>query len=341
MTLTSIRAFALLAATVLLTVRAAAQAAVPSSAPPPAPAALGAPPEALGAPREAPKPPPYSLPWQLRSVVPANVVRSDTAFGFYQSKTTRGGLATASLLLLGYKVTPELAPLVRLGLVNNAAPDDKSARNNLLNPVLGALYGPKLDAHLKLGLFLGVTLPLGSGGGAHPPAAAGPANQAGAAARSAFDNAMFAVNYLAVFPGVGLAYLNSGFTVQAEATLFQLMKTRGPAAADKTNTNLTTGLHAGYFLIPELSLGAELRYQRWLSTPTSPNVKADTTGTLRDNTTFAFGPRAHIKLGDKTWLRPGVAFAIPLDDPLAHGPTHHAAANSHYKMLQIDVPFVF
>jgi hypothetical protein len=333
MTMTSIRALALLVATSLFAVRAAAQA-------PPLPSAAAstpvAPPEA-----PKPKPPPYSLPWQLRSVVPANVVRSDTAFGFYQSKTTRGGLATAAMLLVSYKVLPELAPLVRLGLVNNAAPDDKSARNNVLNPVLGALYAPKLDPHFKLGLFLGVTLPVGSGGGEHPPAAAGPANQAGAAARSAFDNAMFAVNYLAVFPGVGVAYLNSGFTVQVETTLFQLMKTRGPSAADKSNTNLTTGVHAGYFLIPELSIGAELRYQRWLSTPTSPNVRADKTGTLRDNTTFAIGPRAHIKLGDKMWLRPGVAFAMPLDDPLAYGPTHHAAANSHYKMLQIDVPFVF
>ncbi|HTQ06036.1 MAG TPA: hypothetical protein VMI54_19375 [Polyangiaceae bacterium] len=349
MTKLSIRALAPLAVFALLSGRARAQRAEPPpNAEPPAATPMAEPPPQAAAPEvpvapavPTPKPPPYSLPWQLRPVLPGNVVRSDTAFGFYQSKTTRGGLATASMLLFSYKVLPELAPLVRLGLVNNAAPDDKSARNNVLNPVLGALYGPKLDAHFKLGLFLGVTLPIGSGGGDHPPAAAGPANQAGAAARSMFDNAMFAVNYLTVFPGVGVAYLRSGFTLQAEATLFQLEKTRGPAAADKSNTNFTTGVHAGYFPIPELSVGAELRYQRWLSTPTSPNVKADKTGTLRDNTTFAVGPRAHVKLGHGFSLHPGVAVAVPLDDPLAYGPTHHAAANSHFKMLQIDVPFVF
>src|SRR6185369_14176299 len=98
----------------------------------------------------------------------------------------------------------------------------------------GALYGPKLDPHIKLGLFLGLTLPVGSGGGDKPPISSAPANQAGAAARSAMDNAMFAMNYFAIFPGVGLAYVDSGFTAQVEATLFQLAKTRGPATADKS-----------------------------------------------------------------------------------------------------------
>jgi hypothetical protein len=184
-----------------------------------------------------------------------------------------------------------------------------------------------------------MTLPIGSGGGtdAHPQS--GPANAAGAATRSAMDNAMFAANYLALFPGVGFAYVGSGLTAQVEATLFRLWKTRGPGTIDRTNTNFTTGFHLGYFLIPQLSVGAELRHQRWLSTPKS--VEADKRRSTRDNTTFAIGPRAHVKLGESMWLRPGISFAMPLDNPLAYGPTRQAAANSHFKMVQIDVPFVF
>ncbi len=310
--------------------------ATPEAPPPTTEAPPVLPPEALPPPPETPKPkpPPYSLPWQLRPVMAGNVVRSDTAIAFYEGPTTRGGTAVASMLLLSYKVLPDLAPLVRLGLVNNAPPTDKSARTGILNPVLGVTYGPKLHPNLKLGLFLGVTLPVGSGGGDEPHPQAVVANQVGPAARSMMDNAMFAVNYFAVFPGVGFAYVGSGFTAQVEATIFQLAKTRGPDAAAKSNTNFTTGAHVGYFLIPQLSIGTEIRHQRWLSTPA--NVKADTTGTLRDTTTWAIGPRASLKLSETMWLRPGVAYAMPLDNPMANG-----KGASHFKIVQIDIPFVF
>lgn len=324
----------------LVTRGAAAQ--TPEAAPP---SATATPP--AGAAK--PKPPPYSLPWQLRPAVPGNVVRLDTTTGFYRTRTTRGGANTTSMLLASYKVIPELAPLVRLGLTSNAPPTDKSARTDFLNPVIGALYGPKLGPTLKLGIFLGVALPFGTGGGDKPHVASAAALATGIATRSAMDNAMFAHNYLTVFPGVGFAYTASGFTAQVEATVLQLMKTRGSdqvtlasgakAPVDESNTNFTTGLHLGYFLIPQLSLGAELRHQRWLSTPLA--VKTDKSGTLRDTTTFAVGPRVHIKLGETMWLRPGVAYAFPLDNPMANGPTRANPGNAHYKIFQLDVPFVF
>jgi hypothetical protein len=68
--------------------------------------------------------PPYSLPWQLRSVIPANVVRSDTNFAFYNAPNDGpSGFTVATTLLASYKVTDELAPLVRLGVVSHTAPD--------------------------------------------------------------------------------------------------------------------------------------------------------------------------------------------------------------------------
>ena len=182
----------------------------------------------------------------------------------------------------------------------------------------------------KLGLFLGVTIPVGSGGGSNPDKDKATANGVGAATRSMMDNAMFATNYFTVFPGVDFAFVRGGFTAQVEATIFQLTKTRGPDGIDKSNTNFTTGLHVGYFVLPILSLGAEIRHQRWLSTPSS--VKADATGASRDTTTFAIGPRFHFKLSETVWFRPGIALALPIDDPMK---------KNDYKIAQLDLPLSF
>src|SRR5688572_18980252 len=87
----------------------------------PATSAAEAPPEEP-APAK-PKPPPYSLPWQLRPVVAASVVRSDTAFAFYKDNAGKeSGTTVASMLLGSYKVTDELAPMVRLGVLSNSPP---------------------------------------------------------------------------------------------------------------------------------------------------------------------------------------------------------------------------
>src|ERR1041384_439996 len=70
-----------------------------------------------------PKPPPYSLPWQLRPAVVANVIRSDTTFAFYKDAAGKeSGSTVASMLLASYKVTEELAPMVRVGVVQNSPP---------------------------------------------------------------------------------------------------------------------------------------------------------------------------------------------------------------------------
>lgn len=280
-----------------------------------------------------PKPPPYSLPWQLRPVAPANVVRLDSSYAFYRNPTTdKNGSALVSTLLGSYKIIPDLAVIGRVGLVHNSAPEGAAPKSatSIMNPVVAGLYGIKLSPSLKLGLFLGVTLPIGSGGGTSPDGNKAAANGVGILTRSAFDNAMFAVNYLTVFPGIDFAYVGHGLTVQVEATIFKLTKVRGPDSADGSNTNFTTGLHVGYFVIPQLSIGAELRHQRWLSTPNA--VAADPTKASRDTTTFAIGPRLHFKLSEKVWFRPGVSLTLPIDDPMK---------KAEYKVVQLDLPLAF
>lgn len=276
-----------------------------------------------------PPPAPYSLPWQLRPAAAVTAVRSDTAFAFYEDpKSSRSGETVATTLLLSYKVIPQLAPMVRLGLVSNAPPVGGSAVA-LVNPVVGATYVVNLVPGLRLAAYLGLTLPVGMGGGDSPDPEVALAARSGILARSAMDNAMFAVNDFTVFPGVDLVFMNSGFTVQAEATLLQLTRVRGDKVQpDASRTNFTAGLHVGYFVLPMLSVGAELRHQRWLSTPKA--VAA--TPALRDTTTFAVGPRAHVEVSKGIWFRPGLAYARGLDDPMS---------GQDYNIVQLDLPLQF
>ena len=73
-----------------------------------------------------------------------------------------------------------------------------------------------------------------------PAAGAATANSAGIRARSAMDNAMFAVNYFTAIAGGDLAYVDHKLTVQLEATLFQLLRVRGSNAASGTDSAAPT-----------------------------------------------------------------------------------------------------
>ncbi|UQA54928.1 hypothetical protein [Polyangium aurulentum] len=291
-------------------------------------------PEAAPAPEaNAPKPAPapYSLPWMMRGVVPGNVVRLDTVFAFSKPRTT------VPVLLFGsYKILPNLAAIVRLGVIHNRAEDPKVGSGTaFVNPALGVMYGLPLGASVKASFFAATTIPVGMGGGDTPNAAARSANlPSGIFARASMDNALFQINYLTPMVGADIAYIANGFTVQLEATLLELIRVRGAAVdKDAARTNLTAGLHAGYFPIPQLSIGAELRYQYWIAHET---IEKGPDPSAVDHWTLGFGPRAHFKIGEKMWLRPGVSLTMGLDLP-----TGFSAGGQEYKIVQVDVPFAF
>jgi hypothetical protein len=286
-------------------------------------------------------PPPYSLPWQLRPAAVGNVIRLDTSIGFYKNPATAmapavtGGSTVASMLLATYKITPMLAPVVRLGVVQNDNPGSVMGSGAAFaNPVVGMTGGWKLPAKLRLSSILAVTVPIGSGGS--KTAAQNTESAAinkGAPVRSAMDNAMFAVNYFTALGGADLAYVDGGFTAQAEVTLFQLWRVRNQlctdgtskCAAESSRTNATAGLHLGYFILPILSVGGEIRYQQWLK-------HAAVKSPARENVSFAVGPRFHFKMSPTTWLRPGISYSTFIDEPLS---------KSRYSIVQVDVPFAF
>jgi hypothetical protein len=261
-------------------------------------------------------------------VTAGRVIRWDTVIATSEDASGRDATTTVSLLMSSWKVSPKAAVFTRFGLVRNSpeAAEDASA---LVNVAVGGVFSKALSADFRAAGYLAVALPVGMGGGNSPDPGEAAAVRAAVLARSAMDNAMFAVNDLVVFPGIDVAFVRDGWTVQGEATLLRLNRVRGKdVQVDAFRTNFTSGLNAGYFLTRNMSVGTEVRYQRWLSTPASVRANPKT----RDTATFAIGPRLNLKVSPRIWFRPGIAWVTGLDDPMA--------AND-YSILQIDLPVAF
>ncbi len=273
-------------------------------------------------------PPPYSLPWLLRPVASVNVVRLDSVLANYEGTTTgAGGQTFVESLVLSYRIQPQLALVGRVSWVDNSPPSGAPG-GGFSNGLAGVSWVRPLSRGYRLALFGASTIPFGAGGGDSPDAGDLGAMTRAIPARSAMDNALFAVNYWTVIGGVGFARVTGGLTTQAEVTVLQLTRVRGPESQDASRTNFTAGLHLGHFLSPRMSVGAELRLQRWLSdaAPVRANPEA------RETVTAAIGPRFHFKIGKRHWTRPGLSYSRALDQPLrAQG----------YDIFQLDVPISF
>lgn len=286
--------------------------------------------------------PRYSLPWQLRPVTIGNVVRIDSAAAVFNDANGNLDEAVATVLTASYQMTPDWAPMVRLGFVGNDAPGAALDGSSFVNPILGATYARRMGSY-RLALFGATTIPVGTGGGNAPNPGAAKTNAASITARPAY-NAMFAVNYLTEIVGVDFAYVNHGFTAQAEATLLQFVRVRGDksaAATDSFRTNAAVGLHLGYFIGSHFSLGGDLSYQRWISHPTTLNAMTGAhvpfSDAKMDMVTVAAGPRLHFRLGKQAWIRPGISFVRGLDTRGFDAPLLTAQTTA----VQIDVPVMF
>lgn len=273
---------------------------------------------------------PYSMPWQLRPVLPATMARLDNSFAFYGVD----GVTVVNDLTFSYRIIPRISVLARLAVAGDSPPPSVISGGSfgLANPLIGAQAGFWPVKSLKLGLFLGFTIPVGMGGGTDPDKASVETTHAAMLARSGFDNPLYMPDYLAVWPGIDLAYVTHGFTGQVEISLPVMNRVRGPQTEKSTNVDLTLGLHAGYFIFPFMSAGLDFRYERWLSTPKFLSAEEDPSGDRRDLTTIEPGLRFHVKLGETVTWRPGLSMAFGLDNPMA---------GSHYKVLRVDLPFTF
>jgi hypothetical protein len=277
--------------------------------------------------QSAPAPPPYSLPWLLRPSAPANVVRFDATYARFENAAGSAGDTFVMSFIATRRLGERTAPLFRVALVENDPPGAAARGSALSNPLLGMNYARPVRAPWRLTLFGATTLPVGSGGGDDPSASTAAAVAAAIPARSAMDNALFAVNYWTLIGGFGAARVTPGLTLQAEATVLQLTRVRGPETQDASRTNFTAGLHAGRFLGSRFSIGAELRYQRWLTNAAPVRAHPH----ARETLTLGVGPRLHVRLGRQV-LRPGVSWSRALDDPLKA---------QRYGIWQLDVPVAF
>ena len=267
----------------------------------------------------------YSLPWELRPVLPNSMVRSNNFFAFYGVD----GATILSEITASYKFIPRISAMVKLVAAEDSPPTGQGGFG-LANPLVGAQVGFWPAKSWKLGLFLGVTVPTGVGGGAPADKGGVDVIYAGMLARSGFQNPLFMPDYLAGWPGFDLAYVTHGLTVQAEVSMAFMTKVRGPQTEKSSNVDLTMGLHAGYFFFPWGSFGVDLRHQRWLTVPSF--VLQDPTRELRDISTIGLGPRFLVKLSEDLTWRPGISMSFGLDHPVS---------SSHYKTVQIDLPFSF
>ncbi len=283
-----------------------------------------------GPPADAPASVPYSLPWQLRPAAVANTVRFDASAGFWKNGAPDSGNTEVVGIIASRKISSRVALLGRVSFIDNNPPSTSGERAGtaISNPLLGATFLRARPGGVRQSLFIAATAPIGSGGGDSAQAGKTAALSRAIATRSAMDNALFAVNYFSLIGGASLARVTRGATIQVEATVLQLFRVRGPETQDRRRTNFTAGVHLGRSFRPVFSAGAELRYQRWITdaAPVRANRQA------RETLTFAFGPRFHFKLGGTKWIRPGVSFTLPLDEPLS---------GSRYRILQIDVPVSF
>lgn len=267
-------------------------------------------------------PPPYSLPWQLRPIAPVRVLRVDNVVDLHASGQTDVLIANAA-----WSFHPRMYALARVGAVFNG-PLTGAAGSAATNLVLGGAYLHPAIADWRLSAFVGFSVPTATGGGDAPAPGPRAAIASGVLPRSAMDAALFTPNDVTVLGGLGAAWVKDGVTLQAEANLLQFARVRGEQAqADAAKTNFNGGVHLGYFLARNLSIGGELRWQRWLSTPAA--VARDPS--LRQNLSGALGLRLHVPVGRLT-LRPGFAYAAGLWGPMATG-GHH--------VFQVDVPVAF
>ncbi len=278
------------------------------------------------APAEA-APAPYAAPFQLRAVMPATVLRLDSAVSFHDRDLSKyEGLANVTIFTAGFKLAPTTGIAVRLPLVYNAPSgvDAPGAQLQVGNAQLLLTHTPFPKDTVRVAFAVAGALPTTAGSGPSPSAEAKATNASAALTRLNMDNMVFLPNDAAVALGTSVAYVSSGLTVQVDATLLNTFKVR-EAAGDANRTNFLVGLGVAYFITPEVSVGLELTGQHWLSTPAA--VAADES--LRHTHAALVGGRYHHKF-DAGWFRPGVAIAQGLDGPV-----------STHKEFRVDLPFVF
>ena len=117
------------------------------------------------------KPALYSLPWLLRPAIPGTVVRMDETVAYFEDPASgTSGITYVTTLITSYKVSDNLALILRGAWVKNSAPEGgPDPRGSAWsNGVIGANYSRTFGTCWRWTGFLGSNIPWGSGGGDSP-----------------------------------------------------------------------------------------------------------------------------------------------------------------------------
>lgn len=295
---------------------------------------------AQSTPAAEPAPPaPYVAPFAPRGTGAGTSVRAETAYG----------LDTGVSSTIVQYLAASWAPVEHLSLYGRTGwsyyfPNAGPATSAFTNLAVGALCAYKLGRDFRWSATIGTGLPVGQGGGDDPDPGEAAALAAGSLARSRFEGStMFSPNDVAPYLGGDLAWVRGGFTLQAEVTVFALFRVRGdgtnpatgkPWDPDAVKGSVDLAFHAGYFVVPQLSVQVEVRDQTYLGTPA-----AVAAGNISQSwVTVGGGVRGHLKLGPKASFHPGIAFFQPLNDAILK-PTVHTALSYHVFLLDLPVSF--
>lgn len=271
-------------------------------------------------------PAPYSPPFLGRGVIPNNVLRFDTTNAPF-AREGAPGVATTMMLAGAYRISGNIGVGLRLGM-DRVSVSGAETKWGFLNPQISGMYSFSLGRGFRLAASLSAAIPVGSGGGNSGDPDLVQAHKSASLARCALENAMFGVNDLTFGYAVDLAYIKGGFTAQAGVGASTGFRMRGEEVqSDTFKANSTYNLSAGYFILPQISLGAEMRYQHYLTTPSSVEKDPST----RANLTAAVGVRGHMRVG-KVWMRPGASYGHGIVGPVE---------KNGYHLVQIDMPVAF
>jgi hypothetical protein len=237
-----------------------------------------------------------------------------------------GALETVVLLSGQIRVRQHFFLQARWGFDDNRVGTGVRNRTGFINPSLGLILAFPVGPLFRFAAATAIGLPLATGGGDNTDPDSLLLQRQGALARSAMDNNAFAPNDLGVPTGLSLAFVHRGLTAQVDGTIIASGRVKG--AGDAAKVNSTFGFFLGYFVIPEISLGAELRYQYYLLPPSL----VDQDPSARDNLTVGAGGRLDIELSDAARMRPGIC--------LSTGVAGYVEQQS-FRMVQFDVPLSF
>ena len=245
--------------------------------------------------------------------------------GLSTSLVLRGGTSQETLMQIlsgSYALNSWLSTYGRVGWVHDASADGSSG-NGFANPAAGLTASVPVGKHLTLGGIVGVTVPVGSGGG----------NAPNKAVLKAWTNsidwggAMFAVDHVDTLVGGKGALAFGDLTLSLESTLHELTRVKGEAAdpigahASVTSTMATVS----FALHPKLTLSSALSETRFWNRPTCIR---ETPASAQDYF-FIVGASTDFKVRGVD-VAPGLVYARALDLPLSA---------DKFQVVELDLAF--